>query len=196
MKPDILIFGVGGHALSCIDVIESEDRFNILGLVSKGNEASNTMLNYPVISNDQNLSELQEKTKYAIIGFGQIENPSYRAKMYDRLVNADFQLPTIISPRAYVSRHAFIGSGVIIMHGAIINAGAHIGSNCIINSRALVEHDCVIADGCHISTGANINGGVKVGSGTFIGSGAIIKHGVSISDYQVVQMGSIVFNSF
>lgn len=30
---DIVLIGAGGHASSCIDVIEAEDRFRIAGLV-------------------------------------------------------------------------------------------------------------------------------------------------------------------
>ena len=31
----ILIFGAGGHANSCIDVIEAENKFKIIGLIGK-----------------------------------------------------------------------------------------------------------------------------------------------------------------
>ena len=196
MKPSILIFGAGGHAVSCIDVIEAENKFNIAGLVIKDDDCLRAENIYPVVGTEKNLDSLKAITEYAFIGIGQIKDPSSRTNLYQHLKRSHFRLPTIISPNAYVSKHAVLGDGVIVMHGAIVNAGVHIGSNCIINSRALIEHGCLIGDNCHISTGAIINGEVKIGDETFVGSGAVIKQGLSISDVQVIKMGSKIFNSF
>ena len=33
MKKKLILIGAGGHALSCIDVIEAEKKFKIIGLV-------------------------------------------------------------------------------------------------------------------------------------------------------------------
>ena len=34
-KPEIILVGVGGHCRSCVDVIEWEGRFDILGIVDR-----------------------------------------------------------------------------------------------------------------------------------------------------------------
>jgi sugar O-acyltransferase (sialic acid O-acetyltransferase NeuD family) len=190
----ILLIGAGGHARSCIDVLEEENQFEIAGLIEKGESISNESLGYPVIGTDDDLKGLRKQYKNALITVGQIKSPKIRIKLYQLLKELDFTLPVIVSPHAYVSKHAQIGEGSIIMHGVIINANAKIGNNCIINNRALIEHDAVIGDHCHIATGAIINGEVSVGNETFIGSGAITKQCISIGNNCIVGAGIILKN--
>jgi len=190
----ILLLGAGGHARSCIDVLEEENQFEIAGLIEKGESISNESLGYPVIGTDDDLKVLRQQYKNALITVGQIKSPKIRIKLYQLLKELDFTLPVIISPHAYVSKHAQIGEGSIIMHGVIINANAKIGNNCIINNKSLIEHDAVIGDHCHIATGAIINGEVSVGNETFIGSGAVTKQAISIGKNCVIGAGVVLKN--
>lgn len=189
LKEDLILIGAGGHARSCIDVIEQEGKYRIAGLVGVSEEVGSRIFSYEVVSTDEGLSELATRYQYALITLGQIGSPEDRIRLFDLSVKAGFVLPTIIAPTAYVSPHATIGVGTIIMHGAVINAGAVVGSNCIINSRALIEHGSEVADHCHISTGAILNGNTSIGIGSFIGSGATIKEGVSVGSRSLVGMG-------
>ena len=190
----ILLIGAGGHARSCIDVLEEENQFEIAGLIEKGKSISNESLGYPVIGTDDDLKVLRQQYKNALITVGQIKSPKIRIKLYQLLKELDFTLPVIVSSQAYVSKHAQIGEGSIIMHGVIINANAKIGNNCIINNRALIEHDAVIGDHCHIATGAIINGEVSVENETFIGSGAVTKQAISIGKNCVIGAGVVLKN--
>ena len=190
----ILLIGAGGHARSCIDVLEEENQFEIAGLIEKGKSISNESLGYPVIGTDDDLKVLRQQYKNALITVGQIKSPKIRIKLYKLLKELDFTLPVIVSSQAYVSKHAQIGEGSIIMHGVIINANAKIGNNCIINNRALIEHDAVIGDHCHIATGAIINGEVSVENETFIGSGAVTKQAISIGKNCVIGAGVVLKN--
>ena len=128
----ILLVGAGGHAHSCIDVLEEENQFEIAGLIEKGEDKSNKSFGYPVIGNDDDLKVLRQQYENALITVGQIKFPKIRIKLYQLLKKLDFILPIIISPHAYVSKHAQIGEGSIIMNEVIINANAKIGKNCII----------------------------------------------------------------
>lgn len=192
-NPELILLGVGGHALSCIDVIEQQGLFSIAGLVSSSRSGVGlTHCGYRVIACDSDLKKLSDIYRFAFIGIGQIKLPNLRVNMFERLINLGFELPYLQSPFAYVSPHSKIGPGTIIMHGAIVNAGVEIGANCIINSGALVEHDVSIGDHCHISTRAILNGSVVVGSKTFIGSGCVVREGVTIHPENFLGMGSLV----
>ena len=190
----ILLIGAGGHARSCIDVLEEENQFEIAGLIEKDESISNESLGYPVIGTDDDLKVLRQQYKNALITVGQIKSPKIRIKLYQLLKELDFTMPLIVSSHAYVSKYAQIGEGSIIMHGAIVNANAKIGNNCIINNRALIEHDAVIGDHCHIATGAIINGEVSVGNETFIGSGAVTKQCISVGNNCIIGAGVILKN--
>lgn len=187
-EPSLILIGAGGHAHSCIDVIEQIGQYHIAGLVGMPGEMNAQHLGYSVIATDSDLLELAKTYQRALITVGHIRSSDIRVRLYQRVIELGFQFPVIVAPTAYVSRHATIGPGTIVMHGAIINAGARIGSNCIINTRALIEHDATVKDHCHISTGAILNGDVTIGTGSFVGSGSIIKEGISIGQGCLVGM--------
>tara|TARA_B100001121_G_C18520553_1_gene541117 strand:- start:113 stop:721 length:609 start_codon:yes stop_codon:yes gene_type:complete len=188
----ILLIGAGGHARSCVDVIESSGQFEIGGFIDKSNDSFEKNFQHSIIGTDNDLVELRSKYECALVVVGQIKSPNRRVKLFKTLKKLDFVLPVIISPKAHVSKKAQIGEGTIIMHGAIVNAYATIGKNCIINNKALIEHDAVIGDHCHISTGTIVNGEVIVGDKTFIGSGAVIRHDISIGSNCIIGAGEII----
>jgi len=179
-KPSLILIGAGGHARSCIDVIEQQGQYQIAGLIGMPDEVLAKHLGYVIIGTDSNLPELAKNYRYALITIGQIQTAEHRILLYQQALQFGFQLPIIIAPTAHVSRHAVLGAGTIVMHGAIVNAGAKVGNNCIINTLALLEHDAIVEDHCHISTSAILNGDVAVGAGSFVGSGSVIKEGVAI----------------
>ncbi len=188
----ILLVGAGGHARSCIDVIEQEGRYKIAGLIGLPSEVGQEVLGYSIIGDDEDLPALLTTDMAVLITLGQIKTAALRVKMYEKLQKMCGNFPVIISPRAYVSPHAKINNGTIVMHGAIINAGADIGHNCIINSNVLIEHDVVVSDHCHISTASVLNGAVIVDRETFVGSGAHVRQSIKIGKRCIIGMGQSV----
>ena len=141
---NILLIGAGGHARSCIDVLEKENQFKIAGLIEKDESMTDANLGYPIIGTDDDLNILRKKYDHALITVGQIKSSKVRIKLYQLLKELGFILPVVISSHAYVSKHTQVGEGTIIMHGAIVNANAQIGKNCIINNQSLIEHPLLI----------------------------------------------------
>jgi sugar O-acyltransferase (sialic acid O-acetyltransferase NeuD family) len=191
-KRDIILIGAGGHAHSCIDVIEQQGQYHIAGLVGMAEEMHDNHLGYQVIATDDDLPQLVKQFKHALVTVGQIKSPDRRVQLFQRLAGLGFTMPIVISPLAYVSRHAVVGNGTIVMHGALINAGARVGINCIINTNALVEHDATVGNHCHISTGSIINGGTIIQQKTFIGSNAMISNNIEIGENNIVRGGGVV----
>mgnify|MGYP001400633988 CR=1 FL=1 len=182
----IILVGAGGHANSCIDVIELEGKFKIAGLIEKSSPYSNKNYIYKIIGTDNDLPDLRKKYCNAFVTVGQIKSPELRLGLIDNLYSLGFNLPSIVSPRSHVSIYSHIGNGTIIMHDVIINANAKIGKNCIINTKCLIEHDVIIGDNCHIATGAIINGNSTVGNNCFVGSGTVINQSISIGDNSII----------
>ena len=184
----IILVGGGGHCKSCIDVIENENKYKIIGIIDK---KKNFLLNYKVYP-ESHINKNLIKNNFAFVAVGHIKNYKVRVKLFNKYKDLGFKMPTIISPSAYISKHAVIGQGTIVMHGAIVNAGAVIGNNCIINTNSLIEHDVVIGDHTHISTEATINGGVIIGDKVFIGSRSIIRDNISVGEGSIVGANSYV----
>ena len=189
---EIIIIGTGGHATSCIDVLEAEGKFKIKGLIEKESSSKSKFMGYPILGIDKDLKKIKRECEYAFIGVGQIKNYELREKKFNELISLGFKIPFIISPNAYVSKRSKIELGTIVMHKVIVNSNVKIGMNCIINSRSLIEHDVEVEKNCHISTGTILNGGAKIGKNTFIGSGAILKEGIKVGENSIITAGSIV----
>lgn len=199
MKEKIILAGGGGHCKACIDVIRSDDRFNILGIVERSGfdlqDGSLQVCGVNIIGTDDDLPELVKKCPNFLVTLGQIKNPAARIRLFNLIRDLGGHLPAIISPLAFVSPTARIGAGTIIMHQALVNAEAIIGINCIINTGALVEHEASVGNHTHISTHAIVNGQCTVGSQTLVGSGTVMANNVAIPDNTLVAAGSVVLRS-
>ena len=189
---ELLLLGAGGHAESCIDVIECTGAFRIAGLLGTADEVGGSVLGYPVLGDDTALAAWVTRVPNVLVTVGQIRSASLRIRLFEAARAAGASLPAIISPRAHVSRHATVGAGTIVMHGAVVNASATIGENCIVNTMALVEHGATVASHCHVSTGARLNSGVQVDAGTFIGSGAVIRQVTRIGARCIIGLGQVI----
>lgn len=182
MKKPLILIGGGGHCKSCIDIIEMDDRYEIIGIIDAPKMVGDWILGYEIIGSDDDIQSFAEKGCSFFITLGQIKSPARRIEIFKDLKKLSADVPSFISQKAYISRHAKIGTGTIIHHNAVINAAAEVGDLCVINTAAVVEHDVKVGNYCHVSTSVMVNGGVTVGDGTFIGSNASIKDNIEIGD--------------
>ncbi|TCP22912.1 sugar O-acyltransferase (sialic acid O-acetyltransferase NeuD family) [Tenacibaculum skagerrakense] len=190
-KPELILIGGGGHCISVIDVVESEKKYFIKGILDAYTDQKD-VLGYPVLGGDDLIDKYVNKKTFFLITVGQIKSYEVRKKISKKILASNAQLATVISPRAYVSKHSSVGKGTIIMHDAIIGAGASIGDNCIINTKANIEHGVCIGDYCHISTCAVVNGDSKVEFGTFVGSNATVSNGIIIKQNSIISAGEFI----
>lgn len=190
----IVLIGAGGHAKSCVDIIESSKQYKIHYLFEK--KLGNQLPKYQkIIYNKKNLIEVRKKIQFAFISFGQIIKKFDRQKAYDELKKLGFKFPVIKSKTALVSKTANILDGSIIMHRSIVNSDVKIGYNNIVNTGSIIEHDVSIGNHNHIAPGAIINGGVKIGNNCFIGSGSIIRQGMIIKNNSFIQAGKVILKN-
>lgn len=194
-RTEIILVGGGGHCKSCIDVIESENKYRIKGVIDLPKELGKSVLGYKIFGRDEDLLALASKGYNFLITLGNMGNSKRRIELFNIIKNNGGRLPKIISPKAYVSEHSKLGDGTIIMHYAIVNADAWIGENCIINNKSLIEHDVHIGNDCHISTGVNINGNCRIYDNCFIGSGTSIKNDLTIKSGTIIGLGSVVIKT-
>jgi sugar O-acyltransferase (sialic acid O-acetyltransferase NeuD family) len=183
IKEKIILIGGGGHCKAVIDVIEKQNKYEIYGIIDKHENIGHQVLDYNIISTDDELETLFHECQNACITIGHVYTNETRKKLFSRLLEIGYKLPPIISPLAYVSKYATIDMGSVVMHHVFINAGVQIGQNCIINTKALIEHDSTIASQSHISTGAIINGDCHINEDSFIGSGSVITEGKTIKGF-------------
>lgn len=195
IKKNIVLIGGGGHCKSSINVIESTEDYNIIGILDLPSEFAKKVLNYEVIGNDDDYEKFHLAGCCFLITTGQIKSVELRKRIFNQLNSIHAKVETIIASTATVSKYAKIGKGTIVMHHCFINANAKIAENCIINTASVLEHDVVVNSHCHISTGTVINGNCEIGSETFIGSHSCVSNGITVTDNVIIGAGSLVINN-
>ena len=189
-KKSLILIGAGGHANSCIEIIENNINFKIYGLTDMVKNGK--VGKYKILGNDNLRGKIYNQCNSALITVGQIISSKIREKLYDQYKLTGYKFPVIISRSSIVSKNTNLMDGSILMNNSIVNSNVNIGINCIINTGSIIEHDVNIGDFCHISTGSIINGNVIVGNKTFIGSGCIIKNGVTVGNQVVIGAGKYI----
>lgn len=191
----ILLIGAGGHCKSCIELIESESKFKITGIVDKEGSKITSVLTYRVLGNDKDFPILSRNSPNAFLAVGQIKSPTLRIRLYNEFRDQGAFFPVVSSPNAVISVHSSIGEGTAVFHNAVVNASAQVGKNCILNNNCLIEHDVNVGSYCHVSTGAIVNGGVTIEDSCFIGSGSILHEGIIIGKGSVISAGQVIRRS-
>lgn len=190
-RQGLILVGGGGHCRALVDVLETA-QIAIAGVIDNALSVDDSLLGYSVIGKDSDLEGLRASCADALVSVGQIRSADVRMKLYSLLVQHGYRIPTVVSPKAHVSRHAKLDSGTVVMHMAVVNAAARIEKNCIVNSGAIVEHDCHIASHCHVAIGAKLCGGVVLEEGVFVGAGAVIREGIHIGARAIIGCGVTV----
>ena len=108
---EIILIGTGGHARSCIDVLELEGKFELAGLIEK--EQTDNFENHRnmIIGIDDDLKDMRKKYSNALIAVEQMKSPKTRICVYELLKQINYNVPVIITPNAYVSKNAQICEG-------------------------------------------------------------------------------------
>ena len=192
----VLIFGAGGHAKMCIDIIKQTQTHSIIGIVDDNVAVSTSVFDVPVLGKRHTIDTLIEKgLKNIILGIGGVLTKGLRKKIFISIKKSKLHIPTIIHPTASVEPSVVLGEGNQIMQGAIVGSHVTIGNNCIINSGSIISHDTIIGNNVHIAPGAIIGGGVTIEDDTTIGMGCTIFLGLTIGKDVIIQNGVNVFKN-
>ena len=178
---ELILYGGGGHAKSLIDLIHSEGRWTIAGIVDDRLEPGSNVLGVTVLGNDRILPELWHKgIHHAVNAVGGIGDVGSRLAVFQKLREAGFQMPTILHPHAFVEPTATVADGCHLLYGVYIGSDSHVGFGCLLNSGVILSHDCILADYVNLSPGAILAGAVSIGERAQIGMGVTINLGLHI----------------
>jgi len=186
----VLVYGASGHARVLIDLMRLAGELYPVAAVDDSS-SDEEVLGVPVLGNSSLFATLRaEGIERAVLGIGSVTNHRARAKLYERLVAARFNIPNLIHPRASVEPSVVMGVGNQIFAGAVVGSAAKLADDTIINSGTIVSHDCVIGAHTHLSPGAIMAGGVEIGENTLVGMGVTVYLGVRIGSNVLIANGS------
>ncbi len=190
---NIVLIGTGGHAKVAIDIVEREQKYNIVGLIDEKQSTKREVTGIPIIGNDDDLPSLSDSLDFShgiICIYDNFTRQRIRNEL--RRIAPTFGYVTAIHPKSSIGKCVQIGAGTVVMSGVTINSSSMIGEHCIVNTNSSVDHDCIMGDFSGIGPGVNLGGNVKVGDLSYIGIGSSVKHNVRIGDESVVGGSSFV----
>ncbi|MFA0961159.1 acetyltransferase [Roseivirga sp. BDSF3-8] len=190
---NIVLFGGGFQANSCIDIIEKEGKYKVVGIIDSGAEIGSDLYGYPVIGRQEDIVALMETydIKGGLVSIGD----NYARKFVrDFIISKvpDFNFVNAIHPSVPIGRNTKIGKGVVAMAGVIINAETEIEDFCILSTGAQLEHNCYMGEFSHLSAGSVTGGKVRIGRFATITLNVTIIDRLSIGENTVVGSGAVV----
>lgn len=190
---DIIVVGAGGHAQIVIDIIEKQNKYNIIALVAGASELKDSLFGYPIKVGDDKLEFFYNQgiTKIAI-GVGGFRDNSVRKRIYEKVKEIGFKLPPLIHPSAVIGKSVQIGDGSVIFAGVVLNPLVNIGENSIVATSSSVDHETLIGNHVLISAGVTIGAFANIGDNSLIALGAKVISGIQISNNVLVAAGSVV----
>jgi len=191
-KIKTVIWGAFGHATVIAEIIEMDDRYQLIGFLDDVNNErkGEVFCKKKILGGREHLATLRKQNiKHIALGFG---NCSARVESGNLLVERGFSPLSVFHSSSVVARYVKIGEGSVILAGTIVGPRCRIGKYCIINNHSTICHDTDIGEGVHVCPGVHVAGKVRIGSGSWVGIGSCIVDNVSIGIQSYIGAGSVV----
>lgn len=194
--PRIVVVGCSGHARVVVDILEEENRSQIVGLLDTYKAPGTEALGYLVLGTSDDLPALVSANicDSAIVAIGDNWIRSHMVQRVRELV-PEIGFVAAIHPSARIARDVLIGSGTVIMAGAVVNTGCQIGEFCILNTCSSLDHDSTMERFSSLAPRAVTGGGVRIGAFSAVCIGAVISHSIRIGEHTVVGAGATVLRN-
>ncbi|MBR4979699.1 MAG: hypothetical protein IKX77_04035 [Clostridia bacterium] len=162
----LVIIGAGGYGTMVKDVAEQ------LGIYEKIFFLDDNKTGEDVVGKCGEYEKFIDANTDIYPAFG---NNEKRLELVDKLISLGAEVPTIIHPKAYVSKTAKVERGTVILPLAAVNTGCVINRACIINTSAIIDHGTVIGKGTHVCLGAIVKAENKIPPLVKIQAGEVIE---------------------
>lgn len=164
---DIYILGVGHNTIVYIDLAEICG-YNVKGLYHYNNDMTGKVYwGYPIIGSFETLFS-QKNLQGLNFALSQGDN-DIREKCFKEIKKLGGNIPTIIHPKATVSKFSKLDEGVIVHANAVIDPDTKIGCNSVISFNAGICHSCIVGNHCFLAPGALLGAYTIVEDKVFMG---------------------------
>lgn len=192
MSKDLIIIGAGTDGRIAAELVEDIGKeWNLLGFLDDDPKKQGIEMNgFPV------LGKIADATKYHncyfVIMLGSPRNYFTKKRVVTELGIAMENYATLIHPNANVSRYTDIGKGTGIMSEVAIMPNCKIGNHVWILPQVYIGNDTEIGDYTTIVESTTHAGEGVVKEGAYIGLNSSIKEGITIGEWSLIGMGSVV----
>lgn len=167
---DMYILGVGHNTPVFIDLAEACG-YNIKGLYHyEEGRTGEIDHGYKILGSFDDLWRMPSlENMYFALSQG---DNAIRKDVFDKILSKGGNVPTLVHPKADVSRFAKLGKGTIVHIGSVVHPDVVIGDNTIISYNSSITHSSQIGDNCYLALGTLVGAYVKIEDNVFIGIGA------------------------
>lgn len=167
---EIYILGVGHNTPVYIDLVEACG-YNVKGLYHyQDGRTGEIDHGYEILGTYEDLWNMPS-LKGMSFALSQGNN-SIRQDVFNRIVSKGGDVPTLVHPKADVSRFAKLGRGTVVHIGTVVHPDVVIGDNTILSFNTSITHNTQIGDNCYLALGVMIGAYVIIEDNVFIGIGA------------------------
>ena len=195
VKPKVFLFGGGMHCLHCIDVIENQNQYRIVGIIDSIKPIGSIYEDYPILGRIDNLAELSQQYDVKA-GFICLGDNWQRVKLAEEVLSIipSFDFVNLIHPASVLGRNVRLGRGVFVGAQSIISPSAIVGDFCLIHQRAHLGLRVTMEEASSVSAGSIVGGRVKLGAFAAITLNATIHDRTTIGSHSVIGSGAVVCN--
>ncbi len=169
---NLLILGAGQYGTVAKEIARSMDCFDKIDFLDDRHGTADPNYRENSIGRIDEYEKFSDEYGCAVVAIGA---PELHCDLTEKLKEASFLLPRLVSPKAYVSPSAQLEEGCIVEPFAVVNSNAFIGAGSILSAGAVVNHNSVVMEYCHIDCNATVAGQTIVPAGTKVCSGEVFR---------------------
>lgn len=192
---EIYVLGIGHNSIVYIDMLE-QIGYTIKGLYHYNSERTGEFYyGYQILGSFDDLYSIGD---FSGMNFAlSMGDNRIRMSVFENLISMGGNVPTLIHPKADVSKYAQLGEGVVIHSNAVVHPGVILGNNTVISCNSTLIHQSKLGNHCYVAGNALVGAYVQIGNQVFIGlSAVIISDKVKlIGDDAVIGAGAVVSSS-
>ena len=165
----LLIVGAGSYAHVAAEIAEEMGCFDKIAFID---DKIKTLQNgVSAVGTTADIDRLAGEYSHIIVAIG---NPDVRLSFLEHIRNkTSYQIPALISPRAYVSHSAKVMDGCVIEPMAVVHTACVLEEGCIISAGAVVSHESTCCKGVHVDCNGTVEAYAIVPARTKISCGEV-----------------------
>lgn len=193
MKRPFLVFGTSALSRLLLELAGPQDRALLAGFtVDRAYMIDREFRGYPVYAFEDipdrfppDAFDIVAPLRYAAMN-------RERQQIFERVVEAGYEMPGYVHPSSRVSDRARLGRNVILFEDNIVRAGAVLGDNAFLWNRVLVDEGAEVGAHCFLAGGSVVERSARVGRNSFIGPKSVIATARSVGDHCLIGSGALI----
>jgi sugar O-acyltransferase (sialic acid O-acetyltransferase NeuD family) len=195
---DLVIVGSGGFARETAAAVhavnELHPTWRLLGFLDD-DEARHGRHPHRGVSVLDGVEAVRELPAAAVVVcVGSPRDYAARSRVVRRLALPPERYATVMHPSVQISAGCVVGPGSVLLAQAVLTADVRVGAHVAVMPEVVLTHDDVLDDHVTIASGVRLGGGVRLARGAYVGAGALIRECLTVGDWSLVGMGSVVLH--